>query len=387
MPLFSFRFQPLTRKKRKPNIQLLATFFFLQLFTSILGQASHIAPLSDPVSSDETTPNQYHIQTDDGSNRFFKYQTLGGQFRKETRLDDGTVVGTYGWVDANDVLRLWDYVADNKGYRVVNTRSFKVGKDKQTKLENLGGGKPHQPTKAPFKPTLIPTRAGPLVVPFQKVRPLDNSFQKEREILTNEITAPPTRHPRLQRRIESPSGNSLTNVVPLFDLGPPLPLPTTPRPRPPPPQQQPISRQTQRKHKKRVRIGPPRPRGSDRQPRLKKVPKRGRGHPNSIRSGGREKKIRGRGNNSKGRFFVVKRRRKPKKALVDDNDTTVNYQTDKFFHKEKVFRDLHRMGEYGYIDPLGIRRVVTYSTGPGDNGIEREKENDFVGEQTYFEAS
>lgn len=64
----------------------------------------------------DTQPNtQYHIQTDEGPERYFKYQTISGQYRKERRLQDGSVVGTYGWVDADGYLRLNDYVADSKG--------------------------------------------------------------------------------------------------------------------------------------------------------------------------------------------------------------------------------------------------------------------------------
>lgn len=37
--------------------------------------------------------SQYHIQTDEGDERFFRYQTDNGQFRKEKRLKDGTVIG------------------------------------------------------------------------------------------------------------------------------------------------------------------------------------------------------------------------------------------------------------------------------------------------------
>merc|ERR1711862_378356 len=48
---------------------------------------------------------QYLIQTDQGPERLFRYQTLTGQFRKEKRLENGDVTGTYGWVDPNNVLR------------------------------------------------------------------------------------------------------------------------------------------------------------------------------------------------------------------------------------------------------------------------------------------
>ena len=69
---------------------------------------------------------QYHIQTDQGPERFFRFQTLSGQYRREQRLLDGSVTGTYGWVDPNGVLRLFDYVSDNQGYRIEQQRLFKV---------------------------------------------------------------------------------------------------------------------------------------------------------------------------------------------------------------------------------------------------------------------
>merc|ERR1711981_1098970 len=82
----------------------------------------------------EFTPSQYHIQTDSGNQRFFKYQTWSGQYRKETRLDDGYVVGSYGWIDANGILRIYEYVADDQGYRVTKDRAFQV-EDNATKEE------------------------------------------------------------------------------------------------------------------------------------------------------------------------------------------------------------------------------------------------------------
>lgn len=39
--------------------------------------------------------SQYHIQTDEGPERFFRYQTDSGQFRNEKRLKDGTVIGIF----------------------------------------------------------------------------------------------------------------------------------------------------------------------------------------------------------------------------------------------------------------------------------------------------
>ena len=72
------------------------------------------------------TPAQYHIQTDQGPERFFRFQTLTGQYRREQRHLDGSVTGTYGWVDPNGILRLFDYISDAGGYRIESQRLFKV---------------------------------------------------------------------------------------------------------------------------------------------------------------------------------------------------------------------------------------------------------------------
>ena len=37
----------------------------------------------------------------------------------QVRHEDGSQEGTYGWVDPNGVLRLFDYIADDLGYRIV----------------------------------------------------------------------------------------------------------------------------------------------------------------------------------------------------------------------------------------------------------------------------
>merc|ERR1711910_66340 len=95
---------------------------------------------------------QYHIQTDQGADRFFRFQTASGQYRKEVRHEDGTQEGTYGWVDPNGVLRLFDYVADNLGYRIVQESLFNVG-----------------PTNPNFS---LKTRGGELNLGFE-VYPLD----------------------------------------------------------------------------------------------------------------------------------------------------------------------------------------------------------------------
>lgn len=97
---------------------------------------------------------QYHIQTDQGPERFFRFQTATGQYRKENLHQDGSVTGSYGWVDPNGVLRLFDYVSDAGGYRIERTRKFKVG----TPVSN---------------PYLIPVRGGGNIELGFEVYPLD----------------------------------------------------------------------------------------------------------------------------------------------------------------------------------------------------------------------
>ncbi|XP_058466927.1 uncharacterized protein LOC131439655 [Malaya genurostris] len=85
----------------------------------------------DKVNASWGTPdsNQYHIQTDEGPERYFKYQTDNGQYRKEKRLQDGTVIGTDAWIDASGYLRQKDYIADDKGYRILKSKTVYVGRD------------------------------------------------------------------------------------------------------------------------------------------------------------------------------------------------------------------------------------------------------------------
>ena len=35
-------------------------------------------------------------------------------------------MGSYGWIDANGILRMYEYIADDQGYRVTKDRAFQV---------------------------------------------------------------------------------------------------------------------------------------------------------------------------------------------------------------------------------------------------------------------
>lgn len=92
------------------------------------------------VESQQDFAAQYHIQTDLGADRFFRFQTHSGQYRKEILRPDGSQEGTYGWVDPNGVLRLFDYIADNFGYRIVKESLFKVGSAAPGSVVTTRGG-------------------------------------------------------------------------------------------------------------------------------------------------------------------------------------------------------------------------------------------------------
>ncbi|EDW19623.2 uncharacterized protein LOC6583479 [Drosophila mojavensis] len=78
----------------------------------------------------DASQSQYHIQTDEGPERYFRFQTDNGQFRKEKRLQDGTVIGTEAWIDAAGFLRQKDYIADKQGYRILKSKTIFVGQNR-----------------------------------------------------------------------------------------------------------------------------------------------------------------------------------------------------------------------------------------------------------------
>jgi hypothetical protein len=308
----------------------------------------------------EFTPTQYHIQTDDGDRRFFKYQTWSGQVRKEDRLDDGTVVGSYGWVDANGILRLYDYVADDNGYRIVKTRLVDV-KKQQLLPPDL------EPT--PEQRTPVAKKKRPIVDRFaasidRSALATDDDF--ERQNLVDD--RPAIAASRLQRRISTHAGSSdLVDVQPLFDFDADVDLTTTPvtrPPPPPPPRTTPASFFEARGEGFRTQFSPAVVVDDD-------VAQLG---PRGV----------ARSRSEDGRQRVVVRRRRPN--ALRPLDAGLDYQTRRAFHHEETAHDGKRVGQFGYIDPIGVRRVVNYSTGDGGE-IVKKKENDFVGTDTYFEAS
>ena len=338
--------------------------------TSPLAEVGSIG--SHMSTTTEFTPTQYHIQTDEGDRRFFKYQTWGGQIRKENRLDDGTVIGSYGWVDANGLLRLYDYIADDKGYRIVKTRFVEVGKQ-----DSIDGAKIEEALS-------VQTTQIPPVVFVKKLKnknkdAIDNSISDnlfsnrkfELPLATSQVDIAASSS-RLQRKISSQDGSSVTvNVQPIFDLEP---FPEIERTNPSPQ----ISLTTEplvaRGEGSRTVYNP------ITETEVNENEENVATNILTPREVARSRSEDGRS------MFVVKRRRPHSLPQPYTGSVMLDYQTRRAYHLEQQSRDGRRNGEYGYIDPIGVRRVVKYATGPHGE-IVKQKENDFVGKETYFEAS
>ena len=99
------------------------------------------------------------------------------------------------------MLRVYDYVADAKGYRIVRTRAIKLGRKRKRKKKLLD----HQ-------------RENDLDNVIEPLRTTERPFEVTKATF-GPPTPPPTRHPRLQRRIGGGGGKTVA-VQPLFDFTP-----------------------------------------------------------------------------------------------------------------------------------------------------------------------
>jgi len=281
--------------------------------------------LASPISN-EVEFDQFHVQTDgneESPGSFFRYQTRGGQLRREWNDGEGGVRGAFGWIDAGGVLRVTDYAANDNGYRVLGRRVIRLDSD---------GG-------------VQRARAEMETVRRRKFDP----DERDAEDAAVDAAGPASSSSgRLVRRIfEHGNGVKTIKVQPLFGAtaarSPAVSIADQP-----------------------YFVGRIQPRGEG---------SRTRYVPRDSRDG---RAVR-----------VVKRRRRP--AAVSDAApagavSSVDYSTGKAYHREATDPvSGERVGEYGYIDPLGVRRVVTYAVDAKGN-FRKEKENDYVGDGTYFAA-
>ncbi|XP_049941392.1 uncharacterized protein LOC126418603 [Schistocerca serialis cubense] len=277
------------------------------------------APAPAPVPAADA--GQFHIQTDEGPERYFRYQTQSGQYRKEKRLQDGSVVGSYGWIGADGVLRLRDYVADNSGYRVVRTKSVYVGRDEpigsalaKSKSAPSQGGTSYRAPIATAPPTPAPL---PLSTPQQE----------------------PVRRPAL--------GYS----APAFSFSPPASVIY--------PGYQPIS-------------------SNAIQPQYSGLPSNYQYQTASPPAADRY-------DNAAAGYYQntvqPPAQAHTQFPLYDGIATTQNgfrYYLPRQYQEEETLSQDRRAGSFGYIDPFGIRRVIYYNTAP-DTGFVHRKNNRYVG--------
>lgn len=307
-----------------------------------------------------TAPNtQYHIQTDEGPERYFRYQTISGQYRKEKRLQDGTVVGTYGWVDSNGFLRLRDYIADNKGYRIVRTKMVNVGVDTPIatavsaakKVPSQGGvgvqnAKIYQPSSTPNSITSYPspTKSPISLSDYLKQNQNSLSYQttpspissnsyipgQPEVVITPNAYYPPS---SINHLSYSSSVHPATTSVPYYESSTPK-QPQTFRPY---------------------------------------------FNPNSLQdyySPDANRRIFD--NVGAQRFETSTSNDYPLYDGVAMTHNGFRYYLPRHYHEEETLPNEKRAGSFGYIDPFGIRRVIYYNASPGSGFVHR-KNNRYVG--------
>lgn len=282
-------------------------------------------------------PNtQYHIQTDEGPERFFRFQTSNGQYRKEKRLADGTVIGTEGWLDPLGYLRLKDYIADHEGFRILRSKMVYVGKDR-----------PIQDAVAETKK--VPAQTGVLARPRRPPNPFrrpdpNTIVPLSKNDITSGYYTPTTIRPR--PIYSSISGNNYYSNRSGFSSGSGLQnLNTYQRP------------QTSYY------------RGSVARP------------PTQLLEAPYDPAIDG--SSSRPSYHApISRSDSADFPPYDGTYTTANgfqYYLRRQYHEEEREPDGNNVGSFGYIDPFGIRRVIYYKTDPLTGGFLHKKNNRYVG--------
>ncbi|XP_053981989.1 uncharacterized protein LOC128878111 isoform X1 [Hylaeus volcanicus] len=266
-------------------------------------------------------PNtQYHIQTDEGPERHFRFQTLNGQYRKEKRLVDGTVIGTEGWLDPLGYLRLKDYVADSNGFRIVRSKMVYVGKD----------------------------------------RPIYDAMAEAKRVpAQNGLIVDPPRPPNPFRQWK---GN---NVAPLLgnDINSNYYVSTTASPRV---DVTPISSSNNDYYSPNQRRFSP---GQRNYYNALQRPRDGAGAPYDH------------SNKNLRLSTPVSQSGSADYPPYDGTHTVANgfqYYLKRQYHEEEQDATGDNVGSFGYIDPFGIRRVIYYKTDQ-NNGFVHQKNNKYVG--------
>ncbi|XP_071867886.1 uncharacterized protein isoform X1 [Bombus fervidus] len=278
-------------------------------------------------------PNtQYHIQTDEGPERYFRFQTLNGQYRKEKRLLDGTVIGTEGWLDPLGYLRLKDYIADDNGFRILRSKMIYVGKNRPI-------------YDAVTEAKRVPPQTGILVQP---ARPPNPFRQPEREhvvpLVGNDINSDYYASTTIKPKADYSSAVSNSNnyyynpnrASSSSDLG----------------NLNNYSRNTYQSF--------PVARNEHLKPSFQLPTATSRSNPTAF------PQFDGTYNTANGFQYYLKRQ----------------------YHEEERDSSGANVGSFGYIDPFGIRRVIYFKTDPQTGRFLHQKNNKYVGfESTPYDLS
>ncbi|XP_031841505.1 uncharacterized protein LOC116430741 isoform X2 [Nomia melanderi] len=273
-------------------------------------------------------PTQYHIQTDEGPERHFRFQTLNGQYRKEKRLVDGTVIGTEGWLDPLGYLRLKDYVADSNGFRILRSKMVYVGKDRPI-YDAVAETKRAPPqTGILVNPTRPPN-------PFRHWKP--NSVAP---ILENDINSDFYDSTTIRPRVFSTNSNNLYDST------------------------------NQASFSSGLR-------------NLRNYSQLSNNHYNPLQRSDSEDNA---GYNNLRKNFQLatsgSRSNVARFPPYDGTHSTANgfqYYLKRQYHEEEQEPTGTNVGSFGYVDPFGIRRVIYYKTDPHTGGFLHQKNNKYVG--------
>lgn len=370
------------------------------------------------------SPHQYHIQTDEGPQRYFRYQTDSGQYRKEKRLEDGTIIGTYAWIDADGILRQRDYIADNAGYRILKTKNIFVGRN-----VNVGDAIKAVKKYPASAGTLVKSNQRPVVsVPYNA--PVSNvpaPYQSTTpaSVLSTTTVRPYTEIPQSEY-VSTPAiiVGSTPSPAPVVEITPHSYISSTSQPLllqqpginltsinnyiPPVVSSTPVYYEATTSAEQYVPTIPPttpapiqvvstlgpveydptqRP-NYDYVPQIysKEVDQNSLDYNPYVRQGNQGYRFQngptypldqnGRPYNGNG---IDSQQQSTYDGVSVTNDG-FRYYIPRAYHEEQTLPGDTRSGSFGYIDPFGIRRVIYYNAAPG-TGFQHRKNNRYVGFQ------
>lgn len=330
-----------------------------QVYFVLLCACSALAALDG--WSPQQDPDQFHIQTDEDNERYFLYQTHNGQYRKERRLKDGSVVGTTGWVGADGYLRLQDYIADDQGYRIYKSKTVFVGQNRpigesikiaKSAPTDAGYGVTPSPARHRTPVTRVTSTRTPLIPSSTYAPP--HSFPAEVSVTPPPISSYgiPSSTPHVHV-----SPNSIDTST-KFDFRPITAEEATPSPSP---------NTVDFDNTNTIDDGYY---GSASTPyrRLDLF------NPNSYRHAD-DWLRRQKGGIRLGDGYTPQF---PGYDGVAFRRNGFRYYLPKQYHEEVTGEANDRTGSFGYVDPFGIRRVIYYNTSPGE-GFNIRKNNRYVG--------